>query len=83
MEVLRDSVVLFVSITSPHCCYFTVCVMCVTGCGASVVPYWSHRLQDCVIQSVPHNILGWALVRMHKGIRAAFMRKRDREGKKD
>lgn len=49
--------------------------MAAIGGGASVVPYWTHALQDLVITSLPHWVLRAVLLPMHKGIRKAVLKK--------
>jgi hypothetical protein len=46
------------------------------GCGASIVPYWAHALQDRVLQSLPHWALSAYLLSIHASLRARFLKKR-------
>lgn len=43
--------------------------------GASVVPYWSHALQDWVLQTLPEWLVSRFLMNLHHGIRARFLKK--------
>jgi len=42
---------------------------------ASVVPYFPHAIQDTLLQLLPQWLLSYYLVRLHKGLRARFMKK--------
>lgn len=42
---------------------------------ASVVPYWSHRLQDTLLQALPDWLLSRYLNGLHRGLRSRYMRK--------
>lgn len=49
------------------------------GSGDSVVPFWSHDLQDSMLQAMPHWALEKYIVPLHLGLRKAFFRKLERE----
>jgi 17beta-estradiol 17-dehydrogenase / very-long-chain 3-oxoacyl-CoA reductase len=43
--------------------------------GSSVVPFWSHKLQDWLMQNLPTWAVKAILVKMHLGLRRRFLRK--------
>jgi len=45
------------------------------GVGVSLVPYWSHRIEDALVFAVPKPLLAMALNSMHKGLRKRFLKK--------
>jgi hypothetical protein len=51
------------------------------GCGDSVVPFWTHAIQDTIVRALPRKLLSMGLVSMHRGIRKAFLKKRAAEKK--
>ncbi len=53
------------------------------GVGTSIVPYWSHRLQDAVVFAVPKALLAPLITNMHKGLRKRYLRKLERDAKKE
>lgn len=44
------------------------------GVGTSIVPYWSHRLQDAFVFAVPTALLAPMITSMHKGLRKRYLR---------
>ena len=51
------------------------------GVGVSIVPYWSHRVQDALVFAVPSALLSMALNSMHKGLHKRFMKKLEAQKK--
>jgi len=71
------------SLTVPDPNAFAAAAAKAIGCGASVVPFWTHCIEDSIIRSIPAAVSGPLLTRLHKGIRAAFFRKRAAGEKKE
>jgi len=42
-----------------------------------VVPFWAHRLQDCLLQALPHWALDKYLMNLHLNIRSKFLHKKN------
>ena len=48
------------------------------GTTSVVVPYWSHRLQDWVIRSLPHSIVRYFSFAQMKPLRSKWLKKREK-----
>lgn len=45
--------------------------------GSHVIPFWAHRIQDFVLQSLPTPLVRSYLMSLHAGLRKRFLKKQE------
>ncbi len=71
------------SITTPSPRGFAIAAVNSIGYEATHVPYWAHRLQDAVMQSLPTWLLARLVLNHHHGIRARALKKKAQAAKQE
>lgn len=65
------------SLTTPKPEAYAKAAVNAIGSGSSVVPFWTHKVQDWVMQHLPESLAVSQLLTMHKALRKRYMAKEE------